>query len=111
MDVTITFALKKWKEIQVDFPTNAINFLKTGSDQASIICSVDDDSSQNVFLHSMGASARFVMTVESDIVSGQDLPFIELAIAKAATENFSDNHKLGQGGFGTVYKVLHCIIH
>lgn len=55
----------------------------------------------------MGASARFVITEE--IVSGQDLPFIELAIVKAATENFSDYHKLGQGGFGTVYKVLHFI--
>ncbi|KAK1375177.1 UDP-3-O-acylglucosamine N-acyltransferase-like [Heracleum sosnowskyi] len=64
----------------------------------------DDDSSQNVFLHSLGASARFVITEESNIVSGQDLPFIALAIVKAATENFSDYHKLGQGGFGTVYK-------
>lgn len=64
----------------------------------------DDESSQNVFLHSMGASARFVKIEESNVVCGQDLPFIELAIVKAATENFSDNHKLGQGGFGTVYK-------
>lgn len=83
--------------------------MNTGTDQASVICSVDDDSSQNVFLHSMGASARFVITEESNIVSGQDLPFIDLAIVKAATENFSDYHKLGQGGFGTVYKVLYFI--
>ncbi|KAL8112888.1 hypothetical protein AgCh_020261 [Apium graveolens] len=64
----------------------------------------DDNGSQNIFLHSMGASSRFVITEESNILSGQDLPFIELAIIKSATNNFSDNHKLGQGGFGTVYK-------
>ncbi|KAL1829797.1 hypothetical protein ACET3Z_008209 [Daucus carota] len=65
---------------------------------------IDDNSSQNVFLHSTGASARFVITDESNIVSGPDLPFLKFAIVKAATEGFSDCHKLGQGGFGTVYK-------
>lgn len=32
----------------------------------------------------------------------------DLATLKEATENFSEKHKLGEGGFGTVYKVLLC---
>lgn len=81
--------------------------LKTRIDRSFVICFVDNDSSQHVILHSMGASSRYVITEESNIASGHDLPFIELSIVKAATENFSEGLKLGQGGFGTVYKVLY----
>ncbi|XAR53738.1 Non-specific serine/threonine protein kinase [Bertholletia excelsa] len=38
------------------------------------------------------------------IVTSQELPFMELAMIRAATDNFSDSNKLGQGGFGVVYK-------
>lgn len=34
-----------------------------------------------------------------------DLPFFELKSLVAATDNFSDANKLGEGGFGSVYKV------
>lgn len=34
-----------------------------------------------------------------------DVPFYDLATILLATENFSDANKLGQGGFGPVYKV------
>ncbi|KAJ4975651.1 hypothetical protein NE237_000757 [Protea cynaroides] len=33
-----------------------------------------------------------------------ELPFIELDVVVAATENFSPSNKLGEGGFGVVYK-------
>ncbi|KAJ4976285.1 hypothetical protein NE237_001391 [Protea cynaroides] len=33
-----------------------------------------------------------------------ELPFIELDVVATATENFSPKNKLGQGGFGAVYK-------
>lgn len=39
-----------------------------------------------------------------DDLAGRDLPCIELEIIQAATNNFSDENKLGQGGFGPVYK-------
>ncbi|KAJ6793427.1 G-type lectin S-receptor-like serine/threonine-protein kinase [Iris pallida] len=33
-----------------------------------------------------------------------ELPFMNLSIIQAATNNFSDDNKLGEGGFGPVYK-------
>lgn len=36
-----------------------------------------------------------------------DVPFFELESIVAATDNFSQAHKLGQGGFGPVYKVAY----
>ena len=35
----------------------------------------------------------------------QELPFFNLATIVIATNNFSSNNKLGEGGFGPVYKV------
>jgi hypothetical protein len=35
-----------------------------------------------------------------------DLPFFDLSVIIAATNNFSVANKLGEGGFGSVYKVL-----
>ena len=34
-----------------------------------------------------------------------ELPYFDLSTIVAATENFSFANKLGEGGFGTVYKV------
>lgn len=36
---------------------------------------------------------------------GPELPLINFESIVVATNNFSDSHKLGQGGFGKVYKV------
>lgn len=35
-----------------------------------------------------------------------DLPLFELSTIVAATDNFSIANKLGEGGFGSVYKVV-----
>jgi len=35
----------------------------------------------------------------------KDFPFIDLASLRVATRNFTDSNKLGEGGFGPVYKV------
>ena len=34
-----------------------------------------------------------------------ELPLFDLELIANATDNFSDNKKLGEGGFGPVYKV------
>lgn len=34
-----------------------------------------------------------------------DLPLFDMATLSAATDNFSVDNKLGEGGFGTVYRV------
>ena len=36
----------------------------------------------------------------------QDFPLIGLDLIKAATQHFSEDNKLGEGGFGPVYKVI-----
>uniref|UniRef100_A0A803MVD3 Protein kinase domain-containing protein n=1 Tax=Chenopodium quinoa TaxID=63459 RepID=A0A803MVD3_CHEQI len=41
--------------------------------------------------------------VLDDLVTAESLMF-DLRTLEAATNNFSDDHKLGQGGFGSVYK-------
>jgi hypothetical protein len=35
-----------------------------------------------------------------------DVPFFDLESILAATNNFSDANKLGEGGYGPVYKVI-----
>jgi hypothetical protein len=39
-------------------------------------------------------------------VEGIDVPFFHLVCILVATDSFSDANKLGQGGFGSVYKVI-----
>ena len=42
---------------------------------------------------------------EFDESGGSDLPLFDLSVIAAATDNFSDDNKLGEGGFGSVFKV------
>lgn len=46
-------------------------------------------------------SGRF----KEDDTNGIDIPFFDLESILVATDNFSNANKLGQGGFGPVYKV------
>lgn len=39
------------------------------------------------------------------------LPFFSLSKIITATDNFSNNNKLGEGGFGPVYKVSYAAIY
>lgn len=44
------------------------------------------------------------MTADYDMTSPQSLQY-DFATIEVATDKFSRNNKLGQGGFGEVYKV------
>ena len=55
------------------------------------------------------------MMIDQNIARGREdleLPFFSLTTLANATNNFSSNNKLGEGGFGPVYKVTlqHAII-
>ena len=49
---------------------------------------------------------RYLSAPEQDLEgNASDLTVFSYLTVKAATNNFSKDNKLGQGGFGTVYKV------
>lgn len=45
------------------------------------------------------------LSIEGHHGSGSELTFFSFSGVAAATNNFSNENKLGQGGFGPVYKV------
>jgi len=47
-----------------------------------------------------------LLSLKSNQLSGAELPFFSFSCMSAATNNFSQENKLGQGGFGPVYKVI-----
>lgn len=51
-----------------------------------------------------GGSSKYLVT--EDDKKRIDLPFFNLESILVATDNFSDANRLGQGGFGPVYKVV-----
>lgn len=61
----------------------------------------------SLILYIAGAVAGNVSPARADenMVTVESLQY-EWEALKAATKNFSIDHKIGQGGFGAVYKVL-----
>ncbi|RWR88279.1 cysteine-rich receptor-like protein kinase 10 isoform X2 [Cinnamomum micranthum f. kanehirae] len=63
--------------------------------------------SHHALLNNLGATSTNLLN--TDIYGGnegenQELPFIDFGTIQHSTNNFSFENKLGQGGFGTVYK-------
>jgi hypothetical protein len=65
----------------------------------------DDEKSQNAQLHELTSPTGVAITQDGELVSAEELSFMDLSTIVAATDDFSDSNKLGKGGFGTVYKV------
>ena len=53
----------------------------------------------------MASSTVVTITQEGKLVCSEELQFMDINTLRLATDNFADSNKLGQGGFGTVYKV------
>lgn len=65
---------------------------------------VDQVRSQDFLMNEAVISSRRHISRENK-TEDLELPLLEFKDAAIATENFSDSNKLGQGGFGIVYKV------
>ncbi|KAL5839787.1 hypothetical protein ACOSQ4_012395 [Xanthoceras sorbifolium] len=61
-----------------------------------------DPSKSREFSMDLSGPSDFV--IDGSQVNGSDLPMFNLNAVAAATNNFSEENKLGQGGFGPVYK-------
>ena len=55
---------------------------------------------------STGVSGSQEMIGEEGLENTKDLPWFSYNLVASATNFFSSENKLGQGGFGPVYKVL-----
>ncbi|XP_027362520.1 cysteine-rich receptor-like protein kinase 10 [Abrus precatorius] len=64
----------------------------------------DEEKSNRMLLQELASPKNVAITKEGDLISSDELLFMTLAPIKAATDDFSDTNKLGQGGFGAVYK-------
>ncbi|WRX27872.1 Gnk2-homologous domain - like 10 [Theobroma cacao] len=64
----------------------------------------DEAISQKALLYELASPRGVTITQEGELVTSQEFPFLDLPTIRAATDDFSDSNRLGQGGFGTVYK-------
>lgn len=63
------------------------------------------DTSKSTAEPSSDVSGQDNLVGDSKQVSGPELPLFNFDALATATDNFSEHNKLGQGGFGPVYKV------
>ena len=61
-----------------------------------------------LFSHQSGSARKFYSNNYKNIQRKEDvdLPVFSLSVLANVTENFSTKNKLGEGGFGPVYKVM-----
>lgn len=74
------------------------SFLMAGRTQSVLL--------NNVAGGSQGSANSHYKTEVDDCRGKTDTEFFELSTIIAATNNFLYSNRLGQGGFGSVYKVL-----
>jgi hypothetical protein len=60
---------------------------------------------QCIYVSNLDVCTCSTYEVVDEVISSESLQF-DFATIRVATKNFSDANKLGQGGFGAVYKVI-----
>lgn len=50
------------------------------------------------------------LSIDGDQANGLELPLFNFNCVAVATNNFSEKNKLGEGGFGPVYKVMNIYV-
>lgn len=81
---------------------------------SSVICSESEGAHQNLLLLDLSSSGSAAYNKRTTIVNSQgdeknspsELPIFSFSSIAACTDNFSITNKLGEGGFGPVYKVM-----
>lgn len=73
------------------------------------------DSEHQNFLQEMGAKSKSIniltMNKQRRDLKNSELQFFSFRSIVSTTNNFADDCKLGQGGFGPVYKVWICFFY
>ena len=69
-----------------------------------------NERSQEILLSGQIITSKRDYSGESKNADDLELPLFDLHTMAVATNNFSDANKLGQGGFGRVYKVHFCAV-
>ena len=69
------------------------------------------ERSQEILLSGQIITSKREFTGETNDVDDLELPLFDVHTMVVATDNFSDVNKLGQGGFGIVYKVNPVLIN
>ncbi|KAL5100904.1 hypothetical protein RYX36_005231 [Vicia faba] len=82
-------------------------FFNASSSSVSLLIfptSKEEERSERTVLEELSSTKNVVITHEGQLISSDEMMFMTLETIKAATGDFSDINKLGQGGFGVVYK-------
>lgn len=78
----------------------------------SCLCSVSNQSLLLLDLNPNGVACESAGSFRAEEQHSQhELPIFSFGSIAASTNNFSITNKLGQGGFGPVYKVYSCYAH
>ncbi|KAI4295835.1 hypothetical protein L6164_035836 [Bauhinia variegata] len=64
----------------------------------------DEEKNEKTLLQELASPKGVTVTEDGELVSSEELVFMNLETIREATDDFSDRNKLGQGSFGAVYK-------
>lgn len=87
--------------------------MTTGYNNKSVSTEDKEEKEEQSILNELTTLDRLKNAEElgNDGKKGHDLKLFSFDSIMAATDNFSTENKLGQGGFGPVFKVSFCLLY